>query len=54
MKRKQDGSVHASALHIALAIALISISGVLLASTVRGRPDITLEMQYQNLQIREW
>src|SRR4029077_16391071 len=34
MKKKQDTSVHASALQIALALALLSVSAILFASTL--------------------
>ena len=38
MKKQQNNSTHAWALHVALSIALLSISAVLLASSFRATP----------------
>jgi hypothetical protein len=45
MKKKQDSSVRASALHIALALTLISISAILVASSFAQRSDLNAPAQ---------
>src|SRR6202035_3150963 len=47
MKKKRDKSVHASALQIALALALVSLSVVLIASSFAQRSGISGAAQGQ-------